>query len=121
MNDLRPLVADAGAPSILQRTRLQQQTLPRPEMAVVLTKVNRSVPIDAPLGLVHSGDSWDYTLFGSHFERRVIPLTTEQASYKTMREKGLRGIVFLNAEPPEGLDARPLVKGYGDLFFAPAR
>lgn len=121
VNELRPLVAEIGAPSILQRERLEQQTLNRPEMAVVLTKIDDAVPRDAPLGLVHGGDSWDYLLFGPRLERRVMPVTTEEASYETMREKGLRGIVFLNAEPPEGLDAQPLVKGYGDYFFAPAR
>ncbi len=121
VNQRRPLVADIGIPSILQRDRLEQQTLPRPEMSVVVTKINDAVPPDAPLGLVHSGDSWDYLLFGPEFERRVIPLTTEQASYETMREKGLRGIVFLNSSPPIGLYVQALVEGHGDYFFAPER
>lgn len=73
-------MADAGVPSIVQRDRLEQFTVPRREMAAVLTEVDREVPPDAPLGLVHDEDSWDYPIFGSNLERRVMLLTTEQAN-----------------------------------------
>ncbi len=118
VHEYKPLVAEVGMPSVLQRTRLDQMTLPRPEMAEVLTQLDKAVPSDAPLGLVRDEDSWDYPLFGPGFERRVVPLAPEQATRATMRQEDIRGIVFLNQDRPEGLDAQPLADGY---WFAASR
>lgn len=119
INEAKPLVAELGTPSILQRNRLEQITTPRSEMLPVLAALDELVPSDAPVGLVHDEDSWDYLLFGPELERRVVPLGAEDASYKRMREERVRGIVFLNSDPPANLDAQPLAEdGY---WYAPQR
>lgn len=111
-SETKPLAVPRGQPNILSLDRTQQQTFPRREMASVLSELRRAAEPEDPLGLVRGEDSWDYPFFGRQRVRRIVPLSPAQATHDTMRREGLRGIVFANVNPPEGLPVRPLAQGY---------
>ena len=90
-NAAKPLSVPTGQPNILSLDRTQQQTLPRREMATVLSELRRVADPDAPLGLLRSEDTWDYPFFGPRRTRRVVPLSASEATRATMRRRGSRG------------------------------
>jgi Dolichyl-phosphate-mannose-protein mannosyltransferase len=110
-NPQKPLLVPRGSPTAFGLGRVQQQALIRPEMATVIAVLSRFVDGDDPVGLVRSGDSWDYSFFGEHLRRRVEPLEPEQPTPQLMRARGLAGIVYANVARPR-LPAHQLAPGY---------
>ena len=119
-NPFKPLFVEPATPTVFALGRIDQQALSRPEMNGVLKALAVLVEPDAPVGLVRSGDSWDYSFFGDGLERRVVPLEGSQASVAEMRRQGLDAIVFANMTPPRGLRAQQIGPDYW-LALAPDR
>jgi Dolichyl-phosphate-mannose-protein mannosyltransferase len=111
-NPSKQLFVEPGQPTVFGHDRLVQQTLLRPEMRAPLQELARRLPADAPIGLVHGEDTWDYSFFGEGLERRVVALDPAADLRAAMRDENLRGIVFANVDPPPGLGAEQLAPGY---------
>lgn len=112
-NQFKPLFTARGQQTVLGKDRNEQQTLARPEMAAVIAGLGAAVGPRDPIGLVRGGDSWDYVFFGRQLGRRIVLLAPQQATHRTMRRLGLRGIVFANVpRPPGGLPVRRLGQSY---------
>ena len=111
-NVQKPLLVPRGARTVLGLSRLQQQTLSRPEMLPVLSQLDAQVGPSAPLGFVGSEDSWDYPLFGEHRERRVVRLNAGQVNIPFMARNGLIGVFFANVTPPPPLVYRQIAPDY---------
>jgi hypothetical protein len=105
---------DVPAPTILERDRLAQMTITRPEMVGVVAAVDRTLGPRGALAFAGAEDSWDYPFFGPHRTRRVVRFRAPAAlTEPALRRIGVRGVLFANAPPPRGFPgARQIVPGY---------
>lgn len=111
-NEQKPLLVPDGRRTVFGLGRLEQQTLIRPAVLPALTALGARIGPTQAIGLVRSGDSWDYSFFGRHLERRVVPLEPREAGQAAIRREGLAGIVFADVPPPPRLRAERLAPGY---------
>jgi hypothetical protein len=109
VNDRKPILVPRGTPSIFERDRLGQQTLPRPEMLPVIRRLNELAGPNGSIGLVRGEDVWDYPFFGPKLARRVVPLERSQVTFAAARDEGLVGVVVADVEerPPRALQLAP--------------
>jgi hypothetical protein len=92
-------------------------TVIRPDMAPVIDEVNQMVSMHARIGMVATGDSWDYPFFGAHRTRYLVRfLYSWQATVAVMRRDHLVATVYLDVgEPSPSL--HPIELGTGDRWL----
>ncbi len=69
----RPFPLD-GQKSAFQTTRIEQQTLFRPDITAAYENFNRLVPPNATVALADINDDFEYPLFGPKLTRKLIPI-----------------------------------------------
>lgn len=63
-----------GQKSAFQTTRIEQQTLFRPDITAAYEKFNQLVPQNATVALADINDDFEYPLFGPKLTRKLIPI-----------------------------------------------
>jgi Dolichyl-phosphate-mannose-protein mannosyltransferase len=114
VNQGKTLLVPPGQPKITQKSRLEQMTLMRPEMAPVIRAVDQRIGPSGALAFVGSEDSWDYPFFGEHRDRRIRRFSSlGQATPAAIRKADVRGVLFANFGPPSrAFHAREIGPGY---------
>lgn len=62
--------------SLLHPNRLQEMLADRQELLAPFAKFDRLVPLDATVAMAAPPDSCEYALFGSKFQRRLLPVSS---------------------------------------------
>jgi hypothetical protein len=128
-NDLKSVFADpadarwTGASTVLAMSRTNQRTIALPQFRPVAATVNQALPGGGTLGFVDgSGNTYDYPLFGPHFERRIVRIYLEDLTLATIRRERIGAVLCAECPPNVALPgARTIVPGYEFLTGAALR
>jgi hypothetical protein len=98
-NVLKPSGVDGREP-VWSLPRHVAMTLDVPARGPLIAAVDERVPARGRLGVVLAPSDWDYPLYGSRFERTLVPLTSDRPLAEAQR-RGLRWAVFGHDRRPE--------------------
>ena len=94
-NEAKPLL---GARTIWNSDRIRMRAYHWDRLEPRVRLVENNVPADATLGILIGGNDWDYPMFGSRFERKVVViLPTERLADPAWLAQ--RGIEFAVVDP----------------------
>lgn len=113
LNSNKTVLTPPDTPPALGGDRIQQQSIPRPEVGPMLRWMATNVPATADIAFVGGEDDWDYPLFGAHRTRRVVRMgELGDDPLATLRRQGIVGALFANSAVPPGLDGEAVSPGY---------
>jgi hypothetical protein len=120
VNPNKLLLVGEGEAKSIQKDRIAQMTVLRPEMTTVVRTVQGRVGSRDALAVVADEDSWDYPFFGEHRERRVVRFTSlASATPLALHRMRVRAVLFENVgRPARAFHARQIQRGY---WLAPVR